>query len=827
MRGEDGFIGGFVQGAGAALGLDGGGGRSRGSGGVGAGSHRDASLSDMRGTTRDVWLLSRPSLPLTLWLALGLWTGIAVVFPALRLADEKACLVILACALVPGAMLVAALCLGMGKAAVLVFAIGLAVGGVCGGSSAWQMHRAQRQLLVQSDPAIVDLVQDAGPGAFGTTVTGRVHLEGGGTARVRVNLADSAHLMGTERIRVHVTWHEPSTTTAETCWTKGIAATANASSYERVAAHGLPAALCQLRWSAVHLIEGLPAGEGPGAQFLEAVLLGWRANMFDSDWYAAAKADGLAHMVAVSGAHLAIVCGISLAVMGRIGVRRRVQWAVQILLIASYLALTGVAVSAVRAAFMTVIGLSAFLARRRPYSLGALAIAIAAMLALDPCSAFSVSFTLSAASTLGIVLFARYFERFGTVLLGKERPGALLSAFALTMAAQVMTDPLSASEFGQVSLIAPVANALMGPCFTAVCGLGLPLVLVGVAWGGAVPLLNLLAQGCALLCGLMQALARIPFASVPISLDPVVALALAVTVPALLWALWPRPSLRLVTGAALAAAALVGVLGLGALAAGDEVVMLDVGQGDAFVLRSGDKTVLIDTGNHDKELLQGLARHRVYRLDAVVITHADDDHCGSLPALKGVVPVERVVVAADMLTCAEEKARALVRTAADVCGDDRAVAGVPAGGQLAFGNYVCKVVGPQHFSDGGGNADSLTLLVEADETHDGQPEWRGLFCGDAEKDRIAAYEAAGLVGDVDLYKVGHHGSRVAIDRQTAEVLRPEICLVSVGAHNRYGHPVPSTLETLEAVGGRVWRTDEQGDVTCSLSAAGIQVRTQR
>ena len=65
----------------------------------------------------------------------------------------------------------------------------------------------------------------------------------------------------------------------------------------------------------------------------------------------------------------------------------------------------------------------------------------------------------------------------------------------------------------------------------------------------------------------------------------------------------------------------------------DAIVMLDVGQGDDFIVRSGENVLLIDTGNQDALLKAALARQRVGRLDAVAVTHSDDDHCGSLPVL--------------------------------------------------------------------------------------------------------------------------------------------------------------------------------------------------
>lgn len=260
--------------------------------------------------------------------------------------------------------------------------------------------------------------------------------------------------------------------------------------------------------------------------------------------------------------------------------------------------------------------------------------------------------------------------------------------------------------------------------------------------------------------------------------------------------------------------------------AGDEIVMLDVGQGDAFVVRSRGAAVLIDTGNQERLLREALARHGVYRLDAVVITHGDDDHMGALASLAGIVDVRRVLVAQDALVCGCAACEGLVADARALAGEG-GVAGLRQGDVLEVGAFDLRVVWPERFVDEGGNADSVCLVADADLDDDGVPDWRALFTGDAEHEQLRALIDAGLVGAVDVYKVGHHGSKNALDDEEAAVLAPRIALVSAGANNRYGHPTDETLARLDAAGARIYRTDEQGDVSCKLADDRIDVRTLR
>ncbi|MFR8009462.1 MAG: ComEC/Rec2 family competence protein, partial [Gordonibacter urolithinfaciens] len=260
--------------------------------------------------------------------------------------------------------------------------------------------------------------------------------------------------------------------------------------------------------------------------------------------------------------------------------------------------------------------------------------------------------------------------------------------------------------------------------------------------------------------------------------------------------------------------------------AGDEIVMLDVGQGDAFVVRSGGAAVLVDTGNQERLLREALARHAVFRLDAVVVTHGDDDHMGALASLKGVVQVDRVLVAADALACSCDACARLRGDAATLVGEG-AVQGLAQGDGLRVGAFDLEVVWPARFADEGGNADSLCLLARAGADGDGAPDWTALFAGDAEHEQLAALEGQGLVGRVDVLKVGHHGSKNALTPELAAALSPRIALVSVGAGNRYGHPADKTLRELADAGAQVWRTDEAGDVSCKSTAQGIAVAALR
>ena len=773
----------------------------------------------------DVPLPPRPSLPPVLGCALALWATCAATLTAAEGLSVAACLVLGALGAATGAACAAGLWRLPGALWWCV-ALGAALGVACAGGCAAALHAAQEEGDGMAGRWRFEAIGDGSTGLFGASCFARVELPGTGSTTVRLNFdGDEEPPRYGDVFEADATLTVPSGTSASYCWRQGAALSGSARAVERVERDDALGALLALRNRAIEVLAQTGQGDGPAV--LAALVCGWRGALEEGDAYAAYQVTGLAHLVAVSGAHLSIVAGCASALLEALRVPRRIALAVQGGLLLCFLVLAAAPPSAVRAAVMAGAGMCSFAARRRPAALSALAVCMIACIALAPHTALSVSFALSALSTLGIVLFAGLCSAWIARMVPRA-PRLARDALSLTCASSIAATPLAAALFSQLPLVAPLANIAAAPLFPLVCAGGLVAVLGALAVPAAAPvLLGCASAGATALTALVRALATIPNASIPMALPLEVALGVSAAGAVVLWLAWPRPQLRIVLGlAASLCCAAVAAFVVMPQVAGDEIIMLDVGQGDAFVVRSRGAAVLIDTGNQERLLREALARHGVYRLDAVLITHGDDDHKGALASLAGVVDVGRVLVAQEALSCGCGSCASLVADARALVGDE-GVVGVWQGDELHVGAFDLAVVWPERFVDEGGSADSVCLLADADVDGDGTSDWRALFTGDAEHEQLRALVDAGLVGAVDIYKVGHHGSRNALDDEEAAVLAPRIALVSVGERNRYGHPTKETLARLDAVGARICRTDEEGDVSCKLTDDRIEVETLR
>ena len=759
----------------------------------------------------------RPSMsPLTI-LALALWGACAGSYTlGFRCAREFLVpVIVVACVFF--ALAIFAFMRGA-PSALAVLVLGLFIGCALGFSATLSYEAKANQAIASPvQKWVFTAEEDARQGDFGATVRAVAYsVSSGEEHAVSVTLpkGESGIFYG-DSFSATCALSQPRETSAERFYLQGIDAVSSPEAIERLDnLRSVGDVLANVRKSAIALFDGR---EDAGA-LCQALVCGYREQLRDGGLYAECKTVGVAHLVAVSGAHLSITCGMIASALQIVRTPRRLSLAIQLAVLSIYLVLTGMPISALRAAAMAVVGMSSFLARRRRATLSALGACIVVIIAISPQSSVSISFFLSAMSTLGIIALMPLISSWLSAVPFVRR---IAEPLALTLAAMVATTPFSAALFSQLPLVSPVANLVVAPLFTLALSVSLVASIASLAAPVVAPLALSLASGSSfLLAQAITVFAQIPFACVPVSLSVPWGLALSIAGPLLLWLLWPQLTGETIfaMGSAACACAIVFVV-IVPLFRPSEIVMLDVAQGDAFLVRSKGSAVLVDTGNHDTLLKEALGRQGIFHLDAVIISHADDDHCGSLQVLDGVVAIDSVLVAKDAVTCDCESCEGLIKSASSVVGSDN-VMPLVVGDTVTCGEFSLKVIWPHKFNDEGGNADSLCLLASL-ATSGGT--WTALFCGDAESDQLKEMIDEGTLGDIDIYKVGHHGSKAALTESVVDTIRPEISLVSVGEGNRYGHPAAQTLSLLDNVGSHVFRTDEMGDVSCEFSNDGIRV----
>lgn len=516
---------------------------------------------------------------------------------------------------------------------------------------------------------------------------------------------------------------------------------------------------------------------------------------------------GTSHLMAVSGTHLAVVSALLLRLSDAMSFSIRKRSAIMCLGMGAYAILTGFSLSAARSLVMNASACIANVSDRRKHALSNLMIAVLLMVTLDPSVVFDLGFQLSAVSVLTILIFGEYaayaFERL-------RIPRALAGSVAVSVVAQLGCAPITVPTFGLVSLVGPLANIIAVPLMSAllVCSICIGVVCVMFPiCGGAFALSRAIAD---LLIFWLRFVSRVPFACLSTEGSALAGAVIALCAAGLyFW--WPRVRPRFFAGCIglVVTAATVHVVRWSYFAP-PSVTVLDVGQADAILIREGSRAVLVDAGVDDK-IEQALFRNNVYRLDAVFITHWDEDHWGGFPYLVQSVQADKVIVNEGAAASAP---RAFRRACA--CGIEE----MSEADSVAVGSYRLQKIWPQGAVAGEENGESLCMLLSR---MGEENRFSMLLTGDTEKEQ--EHEYAEFAGDIDVLKVGHHGSKVSVDDEVLDILKPEVAIASAGAGNSYGHPSAECTEALERAGARFFCTIEAGDVSVEPTDVGYMVGT--
>lgn len=547
---------------------------------------------------------------------------------------------------------------------------------------------------------------------------------------------------------------------------------------------------------------GLPEARYAGV--LIGLAIGDQGSIEQDDW-TLFNVTGVSHLMSVSGLHITMIAGLVGAIAG--GLWRRVPAlalglpAQKVALLAGALAalgyclLAGFGVPAQRTLYMLSVVALALWSDRPVAASRVLALALLAVLLLDPWAVLAAGFWLSfgAVSVLFLV---------GAGRLGAPHP--LLQALRTQWAVTLALVPLLLALFQQFSLVSPLANAVAIPLVSfAITPLALLAALLPFA-----PLLELAHWLVELLMGLLAWLADSPVAAWQQHAPPLPAVMAGLAGCGLL--LMPRGFPLRWTGLAL-------MLPLFLLpperppAGQARVTVLDVGQGLAVHVQTAGHDLLYDTGpqygadsdSGQRIVLPYLRALGVPALDTLVVSHLDSDHSGGAQSV-----LERLAVGEMLSSLAPVAPLRAAPVPHRLC---------LAGTAWEWDGVAFELLHPTGADYGrrkaGTNALSCVLRVRAG----GEAL---LLTGDieaAQEEALARREPAGLAARWLL--VPHHGSKSSTSAALLAATGAEAALISVGYRSRFRHPHPATLERLETAGVDVWRTDRDGALLLQLGAA--------
>lgn len=476
------------------------------------------------------------------------------------------------------------------------------------------------------------------------------------------------------------------------------------------------------------------------------------------------RRSGLTHLVAVSGANFAIVSAFVL--WGMQFVFRKVNYRLiaTAIALAAFIALVRPSPSVLRAAAMAAVLLVAFGTRQGRDPLPALGFAIAAVVILDPFQSRDAGFALSVLATAGLLLLAP-----------KIKPKIL----APPLAAMAFCSPVIVALSGYISPMSIIANVLAAPVVAPITIVGFIAALISPFAPWLSHLLILCVKPLATwIVWVASWSAGFPVFTLNTGLYGFLIVVLLI--------------LAIYFGRAKMAISLLIVVITFSWAqrfpAGDwQIANCDIGQGDAMVINlKQHRAIVIDVGPDPQLIDRCLRQLGVKEIPLLILTHIHADHVGGLAGAG--------------------KNREIGTT---WYGD------VFAGTRATIEDVKIEVKWPDRAGEYTPNNSSIAVLITS-------PNFTLFAAGDIEPP--AQRQLVSRIGEVDIYKVAHHGSRFQ-DLDLMRELSPQIAVISVGATNTYGHPAPGTISALTQLGAKVLRTDIDGAV--AIKATNHQFSLQR
>ncbi len=526
---------------------------------------------------------------------------------------------------------------------------------------------------------------------------------------------------------------------------------------------------------------------------------------------------GVMHVLAVSGLHVGYIIVIFYFLFGRLNIYFRSFMVLSGLII--FMILTGMPSSVERAVIMAGVIIISNLTNRLSNIFNSLALAAIIILFFVPSELFNPGFQLSFASVFSIGAIYPFFKsNINLLKINSKVLKNILGLIAISLSAQIGTLPFILIYFNKLSLVALFANIIVIPVIGVIVGIALFTIVLGFIFpylAAFSALTNNIV--CALLFKFIQAAGDLRYSFIWIRGFSLTDSIIFYSLILLLFAGYKYFNTiisKLIFISLIFADILIycpieerldfpkNLL---------SVFMIDVGQGDSFLIRfPNGKTGLVDAGpatsfydTGEKIISPLLEYFNISKINYAFISHFDSDHYGGMVSLIKKDKIEKVYFTDIDTASVKEKLFMRFLDKKKITYEVYAKKKFSIGNaRIYFLNDSPKNIGKKVTSN---NRSGLFKIVYGKTSM--------LFTGDIDKtgEDYYAFKDKQIFAS-DILKISHHGSGKGSSENFLNLVRPKISLISVGIKNKFGHPSPEVIDRLKRINSKIYRTDRDGGI---------------
>lgn len=544
------------------------------------------------------------------------------------------------------------------------------------------------------------------------------------------------------------------------------------------------------------------------ANLLLGILIGERGNI-QEDIIESFRTANLSHILAVSGAHTSyIILGITYLI-SKSKTPKRIGYIITIINLLIFIIITGASYSVVRACIMAIVVIGAKICYRKENFFTSICISLIIILIQNPFAINDIGLKLSFMGTAGIVIFNKSITNFFIKLKIKQK---IAEALSVTFSAQLMIMPITILNFNTISLTFFISNILASPLLGIIIIFGFISIFISSILNPISKVLFLILHiFLELLILVSKVTEKIPGSSILVK-TPNILFAIVYYILILFFnyffVIKQNPTrrfhkkiIKIITIKNIKNAfKVIAVVFLIMLLLTRivriinptlKIYFIDVGQGDStLIVTPKNKKILIDGGEGKTNVLfQYLLDRRINKIDYIIISHFDSDHCNGLIEIIEKMRVENIVMSKQSKESEEYKKILEIIKQKNI-----KVSSVKAEDKIIIEkNLYTKILNPAEkfeFQDLNNNAIVAKLVYK---------DFSMLFTGDIEKaeENLAKKYKNELKSTI--LKVAHHGSKTSTSEEFLKYVEPQIALIGVGENNKFGHPNQITIEKLKNI----------------------------